>query len=255
MMQSPILEQISTQRLDYSTYGRLPIAEDIYVIEEKDPELKKKKAVLDQFKKLKYIQKNLRILDMYIQQNKGEPLQDWLVSNKHGMSKNVLSKIGKYNNVTGGISLYFFNLQNFYDEEEAIYDRLEASSNLPVDLSKAVPSMRQDREKKRANRGKCRKIMLKDLKSDGKGYIEVDLGEAKKEDAPSELLNADGLISESDPESQSTEKTNVTMEPEPTDANKEKLEKATSNIHIWIAGTIVVVTAISVGIGLYSAKQ
>lgn len=257
-MENPILEELKTKKLDYSAYGRLPIVEDVYLLEEKNEKLKKNRALLEQYKKLKYIQKNLRLLDKYIQTNKGETLQDWLVLDKSGMSENVISKIGKHNNETGGISSYFFNLQNFYDAEEAIYDKMEADCKVPEDIEKAIPSMRKERDSKRSNRGVTRKLLIRDMKADNKGYILVEMEEPSVVGEEPVLLNATGDSSAVDPESTSTDA--KTTEVKNEDASKLNTDtgglekKIKSNINIWIAGTLIVVIGVGVYVGLKSEK-
>ncbi len=216
------LKSIKSEPTDVSEYGKLPVREDIVVLEP---------AAQKQWDKLRMIRKNLKVVDKYIATSGGETLNEWIAATKNdGISKVVLDKIGSHNDATGGISAYFFNLQKFYDQEEQKYDEIEEKEILPDDIKKMVGDLRADRSEKRGNRAKARKIKLRDLKKDDKGYLVVEIEEP-------EVLNADGGQEQ--------------PAPEPKLENpKDVIEKSKKNIGVWIAGTLILITVITVGVSL-----
>lgn len=176
-MNPSLADQLKNVKLDSSDYSRLPIREDVLVF-------KDSANVMKQWNKLVSLQSHLKVINRYIQRNKGEKLNDWLKTNNLVLSRNVLDKIGNHDNATGGISAYFLNLQNFYDGEEEKYDAMEENGGVPDDLQRILKEMRDARAEKRATRRKVRKLKLKDLKADGKGYliVNVEEPEAPKEE-------------------------------------------------------------------------
>ena len=222
-MKKDILDQLKDVKLDFSTYARLPVRDDILIIN--DP---KEGALLKQWEKLNYLRKHLKILDEYISNNKGQTLAQWLSGWKRGLSKIVLDKIGSHNNDTGGISVYFLNLQTFYDEQEAVYDALEARAAVPADLKEPVGAMREARAEKRKNRAVVRKARQKDLKADNKGYL---LFTVEEEPAAAEEEKKEEEVPKKEEEKKTT--------PE------EKIKKA-GKVGVWIAGIVITVTAITV---------
>lgn len=223
-----IAEQLKGLKLNFKAYGALPIREDVYVIEHPDKEIAKARGVLKQWEKLKYLREHLQTLDSYLKKNKGETLREWLKANDAGLSKMVLEAIGNHNDSTGGISIYFLNLQNHYDEVEEAYDKMEALCKVPKDIAAVVPKLREERETKRRGRRKERKIRLKDLKTNGKGYLVVDAPPAP------ETQSADAVKTE--------EKKNAEEAAEKTVA---EVTKRASNIGIWIAGITITVAVVA----------
>ena len=226
-MNNLLKEKLSSIKLDYSTYGNLPIREDVVLIRE----INGNDEILKRWEKLNYLRKNLHTLDRYISGNKGEALKEWLVANKTGMSPPVMEKIGNHNNETGGISAYFFDLQNFFDEEEAIYDALEGKLKVSPETDPGTKRMREEREQKRKNRVVTRKKHLKDLKTDNKGYLILEIPEEEPVH-----MNADG----------------PKEEPKKEEATKEQVEQVTEiknkrgKVGIWIAGITLFVGVVYV---------
>lgn len=224
-------EKLSGLTLDFKSYGKLPMRDDVYLIEQPDPEDNKKKTLLKQSEKLISLRKHLDTIDKYIRLNKGEAIDDWLLENKLSLSDFVLKKLKGHNNNTGGISAYFYNLQNFYDEQEAIYDKMESVSEIPADFKNALDILREERGEKRKTRSEERRLLVKDMKKDGKGYLEIEIEE---EPTVEESVSKE----ESEKLKNGGEKT-ITEQ-------TEKIKKTTKNIPIWIAGTIIFVTGVMV---------
>lgn len=222
-MKASIADQLKEMKFDFLDYARLPIREDVIVFKKGNEEYKE---IMKQWEKLVYLQKHLRIIDKYIHKNKGETLSQWLQNNNTGLSKMVLDKIGNHNDETGGITMYFLNLQNFYDSEEEKYDKMEEDSNIPADIHRVVKELRDGRIEKRRNRKKARKIRMKDLKTDGKGYLYVE-----SEEPP--------VQEEKTPKEQNEKNESV-------DKIADTVVKTKKNIGIWIAGIVITITAISI---------
>lgn len=170
-----MIEQLKNIKLDFETYGNLPIREDVIILRNKAGEINK--DIFHQWEKLTYLRKNLVVLDRYINDNSGLILKDWLAINNISISNEVIKTCGNHSDTTGGISAYFLNLEHFYNEQEAIYDSFEENSIIPEDIKKAFNKIREERIEKRKNRSAVRKIKLKDLKADNKGYLSVDFPE------------------------------------------------------------------------------
>jgi hypothetical protein len=222
-MKPTLADQLKEVKLDTSTYSRLPIREDVLVMD--------KDGLLKQWEKLLYLQKHLRTINWYIHDNKGEVLGEWLKNKKQGLSNRVISEIGNHNNKTGGITVYFLNLQNFYDKQEELYDKQEEASKLPGDMQTIIFDLRKAREEKRKTRREMRKIRLRDLKKDGKGYLSIVVEEPKapedvKEESKRQEPNGEQIV--------------------------EAVKKTRKNIGIWIAGTVIVVGAI---VAIANAKK
>lgn len=229
-MKSSLAEQLAGIKLDFSTYSKLPIREDVLIFDDAKPGDKDKKPILAQWEKLHYLRNHLERLNRYLQKNNGETIRDWMVANNTGLSKNVLDKIGSHNNKTGGISAYFFNLQNFYDQEEQKYDDMEANAKMPNDLIGLIGELRKKRFEKRNERRAVRKIKLRDMKADGKGYLEI----AVEEPAVVQAANAEA------------EKA--------VEATVAAVKKTTSKVAIWIAGAVIVVAGIAFYVNSKSEK-
>lgn len=225
-----IADQLKNIELDFNAYAMLPIREDVLLFEAKDEEQRKNQAILKQWEKLKYLRNHFRALDEYLKKNTGETINEWRKKHNAGFSQKVLEAIGPYNNSTGGISAYFFNLQNFFDEQEEIYDRMEAAATMPADCATTIPKLREQRKHKRTNRRVIRKDKTNKLKADGKGYLEVDLGEEVEVKEKAETMSADA----SEAAAEETKVTEATA----------SIVKKTSNIGVWIAGTVIVVAAV-----------
>lgn len=197
-MKASLGDQLKDVKIDYKAYGNLPFRDDFMYAtlgivgddkeepaEIKQLKLKKRQAIVDQWELLNYLRKNLKIVDRYIQQNRGETLNQWLKRNNENLKPEILKVIGGHNDATKGISMYFLNLQNMYDEEEALYDKMEASIPIP-DIKSVnqealqqgyVPTevlMQRDRTvrgTKRANRIKMRKMKIADFDKNDQGYL------------------------------------------------------------------------------------
>lgn len=230
-------------QLDYSAYGNLPIREDVYVIKENKKEDAQEQKLLKQWEKLNYIRKHLKIINKYILSGSEAILNDWLKENKQGISDLVRNKIGGYNNTTGGISAYFLNLQNFYDEQEKIYDAIESDSSPAEDIKRVVFNMRQTRGDKRKNRGVARKITIKNLKADGKGYLFVAMEEAPatSEKVESTIKKAADDAKEAVKDEKNATSENVVV----SNKDKEEIKKTGNNIGVWIAGTLIFVASVA----------
>lgn len=268
-MKNALAEKLKEVKIDYSAYGTLPIREDAYLIQPASEEDKKNKTLFKQWEKLNYIRKNLKILDRYIKTSGSEKLTDWLKKNNVGMSTVVLEKIGSHTNETGGISAYFFNLQKFYDEQEIIYDIKEALAHVPADFSGAIDAMRKEREEKRNGRGKTRKLFIRDMKLDGKGYLNIpeemptreELSAGKGLSAVKDLASTDGLILSADG-SQAAEEVKKTTAPleNKNGADKakigEELKKKNKKIGIYVAGTVIfIATALALASSVSETKN
>ena len=218
MANTPLADLLKDVKIDFtSDYGRLPIREDVLVFNPNE-------AVMKQWEKLHYLQKHLRVIDKYIQHNKGETLNEALKARNIGLSKNVTDKIGNHNNKTGGISMYFLNLQNFFDLEEEKYDKMEGNVSMPGDIQNIVGELRKEREAKRQTRRKVRKLKMRDMKADGKGYLYVEAEEPKVE------------------EKKEAEEKKMEAEAAPV---VEAIKKSKKNILVWIAGATIAIAAIS----------
>lgn len=228
-MQNSIQNTLLNAKLDFSTYANLPIHEDIVLIKE----INNNDEVLKLWDKLNYLRKNLKILDRYIETNKGEKLKDWLVTDKSGMAPAVMDKVGNHNNLTGGITSYFYNLQNFYDEQEELYDALELTLKIPHDIKPGLKRMADEREQKRKNRRVTRKLHLKDLKTDDLGYLLVEI-----EPEPELQLNADGDGTQP----------GVNPNKNPNNPTDDKVVEVVKNrsgkIIVWVAGIGIAVAAV-----------
>lgn len=232
-MKSSISEQlknVKTEPADVSEYGQLPLREDVVVFEE---------STIKQWDKLRIIRKNLKVVEKYLSSNNGEKLNVWIAETKNdGASKVVLEKIGNHNDATGGISAYYLNLQNYYDQEEKKYDELEAKDIVPDDVKASTGEKREVRAEKRKTRGQVRKLKMRDLKRDEKGYLVVEIEEPA-------VLNADG--GQNDEEKKEIET--------PKKVGDEVLKKTKNNVGIWIAGTLITITAVTTIVALTNTNK
>ena len=167
-MKNQIADKLKGAKLDFAAYGTLPIRGDVLLFVLPSKEDQEKRTLLNQWEKLKYLRNHLTSIDKYIRSNKGETVNEWNKVNPGGLSQKVLDKIGAHNNKTAGISSYFFNLQNYYDESEALYDAMESKANVLAEDIAIVEGMRKLRGDKRTNRRAMRKIIVKGMKADGK---------------------------------------------------------------------------------------
>lgn len=229
-MNASLADQLKATSLNFNDYGRLPMREDVLLFKHKEGEI----PLLKQWDKLRLIRKNLFVLNKYLQKNKGETVSEWLYDNKEHLSDNALNKIGNYNDETGGISAYFFDLQNFYDQQEQEYDFAESKNTAPADAQKAINEMRLTRSTKRKARGIIRKEKLKNLKTDGKGFLLVTIEEPP---VPEPVKNADGKT-EAKSEKLVTEK-------KETDKAVEEIRKTRKKIAIYFAGAVFLITTIA----------
>lgn len=230
-MNASLAEQLKGASLNFNDYGRLPMREDMLLFGKTEGQ----PPVIKQWDKLRLIRKNLFVLSKYLQKNNGETVSDWIHNNRESLSDNAIAKIGNYNDETGGISAYFFNLQNFYDQQEQDYDATESKSIAPPDAKEAINKMRLTRTEKRKVRGVLRKEKLKNLKSDGKGFLVVEMDEPP---TPAPVKNADG-------EKPIAENPKPVIEKKPTDAAVEEIYKTRRKIGIALAGTVIFITAVT----------
>ena len=225
-----LAEKLAGLKLDYSEYGQLPLKLDIQALNA--PEGKKIDSVVAQYDKLIYIRNHLKKIDEYIKLKTNEPINDWNAKSGKTLSTNVLSKLKGHNNDTGGISAYFHDLQSIYDQEEAMYDKMEAQCTISDGTKKMFDDLRREREEKRKTRSAERKILVKDLKKDGKGFLFVAVEEApavedKKEDVKEDVKAADG------------EKIAEKIQSE-----TEEIKKTTKKMGVYIAGFIITLTVV-----------
>ena len=235
-MEMDVLSKLKEAKLDYSAYGKMPIPEEVLSIEED----KDNRRTYKQWEKLNYLRKHLRILDQYIRTNMGESINDWLAANRCGLSDHVIKKIGAHNNATGGISAYFFNLQHYYDEQEHLYDNMEATAKMPPDVHRELAPMRDGRRDKRKNRREMRRIQMKGMKADGKGYLVIEV-----EEPVNVLHNANG---EGDGGTERTVEENKPLDSpvEHKDKPAAAVRNMKSTIGIVIAGAIITITVLAI---------
>ncbi len=225
-------DKLAGLKLDYEYYGRLPMRMDVQALVA--PDGKNTADVVSQFDKLQYIREHLKKIDDYIKAKTNVPINEWSAKNNKNLSTKVLSKLKGHTNETGGISKYFHDLQTIYDSEEALYDKMEADCKSDEASNKMFYGMRADRDEKRKTRSAERKLLVKDLKKDGKGFLFVEVEEApvakeevKKEEKENEHA-ADG---------DSKEK---------IEKEVDKIQKTTKNVGIYIAGFTILLTAVIV---------
>lgn len=229
-----LADKLSSLKLDYEDYGQLPMKFDVQALS--PPDGKKIESVLAQFDKLIYIQKHLKKIDEYIKSKSKEPINEWSAVNGKVLSTNVLSKLKGHNNETGGISAYFHDLQAIYDQEEAAYDKMEAQCKITDGTNKTFVDLRMGRESKRQTRSSERKILVKDLKKDGKGFLFVEVEDAPVADKAETVLSATGEKEEVKPV-----KDKVAEE---IKEEAEKIKKTTKNVGVYIAGFIITLTVV-----------
>lgn len=247
-MKPSIKEQLSTLNFNFGAYGPMPIADDVLLF--------KNQPIFKKYQDLYYIRQNLKTLNDYLKQNKGETLNDWLKQYNQTLSVNITGQVGKYNNNHGGISGLFYNLQNMYDIEEANYDAMESQLSVgDISVRNDLNKMLGQRVAKRRNRSTMRKKLVNNLKTNNLGYIVVDI----ESEAPAQ--NAAG------PQPNNTEKTEVNSTPAPenkeaetTNTNKPAqpnniTQVKRKNIGIKIAGTILFVTLASIIISAGTQKN
>ena len=243
MLKNTIIgDKLKDLKLDYSAYTNLPSYADIILVKQNNEEDNKKQLLIEKWRKVNYIRKHLKIVNDYIDNNKGETVNDWCAKNGHGLADHVKKEIGEFNNETGGISSYFYQLQNFHDLEETEYDKMEADSTAPPEIKKAIDGLRDERGKKRTTRTGLRKKLVKDLKKDGKGYLVMEI---EKEPAVQEEFAADGT-SETKVVSDKDKKTETTTEKKEPVANVEG-EKVKSKIGakiVCVAGFAIFITVV-----------
>ena len=225
---SILAEKLSGLKLDYDAYGHMPMRLEVLAIV--PPKDKAPDGLVKQYDKINYIKQHLSKVDDYIKSGTKKPINIWDAETKAGLSTKVLSELKGHNNETGGISMYFYNLQNLYDIEEALYDKMESECELPADSKKQILALRGERGEKRKTRSAERKILVKDLKKDGKGYLYVEVEkepDAEKKKEEEEKLAAEGAI-----------KDEVKKE-------TEKIKKTTSKVGVYVAGTVIFVTLVA----------
>ena len=191
-MNASLAEQLKNISIDWSTkdYGKIPLPEQLFALQQKLPK-EEADALAAQWETLKLLRKNLLSLDKYIKENRGETLAQWVRATGNGIADRVYKEMGNANDSTKGITGYFLNLQNVYDNEEEKYDKMESSKSTvkgaPVSLTPEFDNahfevMRIERGSMRKNRTKSRNLRLKDLRKDKLGYIILDEEPAQTED-------------------------------------------------------------------------
>lgn len=229
-----LADKLAGLKLDYEDYGELPLRLDVQALTA--PEGKKTDAILAQFDKLIYIRKHLKKIDEYIKSKSKDPINEWNAVSGKVLSTNVLSKLKGHNNETGGISAYFHDLQAIYDQEEAAYDKMEAQCKITDGTRQMFDDLRGEREEKRRTRGSERKILVKDLKKDGKGFLFVEVEDAPVADQKEAVLSAT-----SEKEEVKTKSDKVAEE---IKEEAEKIKKTTKNVGVYIAGFIITLTVV-----------
>ena len=231
------LRQLKDVKFDFEEYGKLPLREHVLLFDN---------AMLQkQWDKLRYIRKNLYISNKYLESKSDAKLADWLTENNQRLSDNVIKEMGDHNNETGGITAYFLNLQEFYDKEEIAYDDMEKEIFAPEDISPEIEELRKTRKEKRQNRYKARKLMTKDLKKDGKGYLMVDIEEPETPNE-NEPKNVDGEGKQEPKEKVKPKEESIAPEQTIAITPEQAIAKKQRVISICIAGTIILVSGIAV---------
>lgn len=239
-------EALANSDINKAEYGLLPRRDDVILYEYPEKTLDGFPNIEKLWGRLNIIRKNLKIVSRYLSGNKGETLRQWAEKNgEQGISKVVLDKIGSHNDETGGISAYFLNLQNFYDQEESIYDDCEQQMLMPPEMAGNIGNMKAARAEKRKIRRKIRNLKLKDMKRDGNGFLVLET--KQEEPVPALEMAADGKTDEK-PASLSSEKKEEVKIPEEA---KNKLSAA-GKVIIGIAGATIV---IGIGVAIYNVTS
>jgi hypothetical protein len=89
-------------------------------------------------------------------------------------------------------------------------------------MQNVITDLRKNREEKRSTRKAMRKIRLKDLRKDGKGYLSVSIDEPELQTPPAE----------------------VEKKEKDGDLIINAVKKTNKNIIIWFAGAAIVVGAV-----------
>ena len=221
-MKPNLSDQLREIKLDNQEYGHLPRREIVY-----HSGVEEAKEWQKQWAKLLLIRRNLKIVNRYIETNRGETINQWAHNNNdRGISHIVLKAIGDHNNETGGISAYFLNLQEFYDCQEKKYDEIEVKVEfgMPENIKRILKKFRQERIKYQKERAKLRKLKLKDLKKEGKGFLMVEAEEPEAKKEPPVEVTVEGAREETG----------------------KAVTKTNKKIGIWIAGTLITITLVSV---------
>ena len=167
-MKSNLADQLKNVTIDWSTkdYGKIPQPEQLFSLQQKLPK-EEADALAAQWETLKLLRKNLLSLDKYIKENRGETLAQWVRASGNGIADRVYKEMGNANDSTKGITGYFLNLQNVYDNEEEKYDKMESSKSTvegaPASLTPEFDNahfevMRIERGSMRKNRTKSRNL-------------------------------------------------------------------------------------------------
>lgn len=235
-MEKTLGEQLSEIKLDKRVFGKLPLREGMVEIDRVAPDFK----LYDHWKNLNYLRKHLYIIDKYLQGNKGETLNGWLMNTGQFLSTKVVEAIGGFNNNKKGITLYFLNLQQIYDEKEKQYDTAEAaclnSVQMPHEIRDEFRMYNDERTQKRDERKSFRNFHFKHLRKNKEGFFELSVPEV--EINPSDkMVNNKQVIEET--------KINYNAGGEEAKAVIEKSKE--SHIGIYIAGAVIFIAGIFVG--------
>ncbi|KKR29673.1 MAG: hypothetical protein UT61_C0025G0005 [Candidatus Woesebacteria bacterium GW2011_GWA1_39_8] len=242
MTDSRVIWKTELLKLDFRKYGNLPNRE-LLAKYESDNDYAVLIALRNQLRKLKTLRKNLFALDKYIQAQTKENLSEWLQRNKIGISEIVSNKIGGYNNSTGGISAYFLNLQKYYDEEEVKYSDIESNFMIPKKdeaIQKKFAEDKKERDEKRQNRFKVRKLLFRDLEKGGKGYLVVEFEEPQRADKKQFAADENEKPKE--------------VKPEISEKLEEQIKQHSKKTAIYLAGSLIIITIIGIAIATSGKK-
>jgi hypothetical protein len=218
-MKETLKDQLSKINFSAKDYGSLPLVEKTYELSKKlSPE--EGKALTDKWETLRLIRKNLIVLDKYINQNKGEQLNEWLHKNKESIADRIKKELGGFNDKDKGISVYFLNLQNVHDQEEKKYDDMEELGKMSEFDKAYFEPMSKEREEKRKNRETGRNAKFKDFKKDGKGFLVVEEDPEDNDESVKQEIKETPKIEEKKEEPKKEEK----KEPEKQDITAENMQ-------------------------------
>lgn len=235
---------------DFNDYGKLPGKELICNAAATIPEMAAQDDLVNQWSKLQYLADHLEALDKYIQENSNETLIDWTQRLNLVMAPHLIAEIGKFDNKTGGISVYFLKLQQIFDEQEEIYDGMESDPYIMNEYANELNPLRANRDKKRKQRRDARKMQYKELKKDSKGYFVINLpivDTASAKETTETIVTADGRIETPENAINAAIEENMVLAADgmqAEDENMRKIKSAGANV-----GKIVVILGgIAIGI-------
>jgi hypothetical protein len=113
---------------------------------------------------------------------------------------------------------------------------MEAVCTVPEDISNLIPKLRAERGEKRKTRRELRKILVKDLKKDDKGYLYIEAEEVPTEDSV--------IAEEVKKESNAKAGAKKSETPETKIEEAVKLKKKISSKTITVAGIAIILTVV-----------